>query len=217
MKNILLQTVIILLFNVAGFAQKDDKAKEILDKSSAAFSAANAMSANFTINIKDTSKKLNVSYEGKIDIKGTKFHIDIPDHEIWFNGKTQWVLQKDWNEVSITEPDEQETQTLNPGVIFSIYKKGCKHKYLGEKSDAQKRKIHEIELIPQNKENGMAKIILQINVGDWMPVMFHIYFTNEIENIVHINKYKTKMSLSDNLFVFDAKKHPEVEINDLRN
>ncbi|MDR2085627.1 MAG: outer-membrane lipoprotein carrier protein LolA [Dysgonamonadaceae bacterium] len=207
-------TVAVLLIAGASFAQ--NKAKDLLDSSSEAFAKAGNLSAAFTIDVKDTQGKQTVAYEGVIDIKDRQFHIQTPDNEIWFNGQTQWVLQKSWLEVNISEPTGQEAQTLHPGNILSIYKKNCKYKYVGEKTDVKMRKVHEIELIPGNKKSEMKKIILQINASDRMPVMFHIYFANQIENLIYIDKYQTNLNLPDSLFVFDAKKYPDAEIIDLR-
>jgi outer membrane lipoprotein-sorting protein len=208
--------VIISFFPLLAFAQKEAKAKEILDKSSAAFSAAGDISAYFTMDIKDTPNKQSAAFDGNIELKANQFHIDMPDSEIWYNGTTQWILQKEWNEVNISEPSEQEIQMLNPGIIFMLYKNGSKYKYLSEKNDIKMRKIHEIELIPQNKKSDLAKIVVQIHETDWMPVMFHIYFTNKIENIIYINKYQTNLNYSGNRFTFDATKYPDAEIIDLR-
>lgn len=216
MKKILLIIILLLPFTSLTFAQKDAKAKDILDKSSLAFSNGGNISAYFTMNIQDPANKRSESFDGNIDIKAEKLHIETPDNEIWFNGKTQWVLQKEWEEVNISEPSKQEVQTLNPALIFALYKNGGKYKYLGEKTDIKMRKVHEIELISQEKKGDIARIILQISATDFMPVMFHIYFANKIENTVYINKYQTKLNLSDSLFVFDAKKYPDAEIIDLR-
>jgi outer membrane lipoprotein-sorting protein len=216
MKKILLTIILFLPFTSLTFAQKDAKAKDILDKSSLAFSNGGNISAHFTMNIQDPANKRSNSFDGNIDIKAEKLHIDTPDNEIWFNGKTQWVLQKEWEEVNISEPTKQEVQALNPALIFAMYKDGGKYKYLGEKTDVKMRKVHEIELISQQKKGDIARIVLQISATDFMPVMFHIYFANKIENIVYINKYQTKLNFSDSLFVFDAKKYPDAEIIDLR-
>jgi outer membrane lipoprotein-sorting protein len=208
--------LLFLCYANAAFAQKEAKVKELLEQSSAAFSSAGNMSAYFTINIKDPSAKQAMAEEGVIDIKGNQFHVNTPDNEIWFNGKTQWVLQKSWEEVNISEPSEEEVQMFHPGTFFALYKKASQYRYLGEKTDVKMRKVHEIELIPQEKKSGMKKIILQINASDRMPVMFHIYYANQIENLIYINKYQTKLNLPDSLFVFDTKKHPEAEIIDTR-
>jgi outer membrane lipoprotein-sorting protein len=205
-----------LLFSFSVCAQKDAKAKELLDKSSAAFSSAGDVSAYFTMEIKDVTQKVSEAFDGSIEMKGSKFHIDIPESEIWFDGKTQWVLQKSWDEVNVSEPSGQEVQALNPAMIYTLYKKGCSCKYLGEKTDVKKRKVQEIELIPQNKTGDITKIVMQVNALDFMPVMIRISFSNKIENIIHINTYKTKQNFPDSTFAFNKKKYPDAEIIDLR-
>ncbi|GHT52909.1 membrane protein [Bacteroidia bacterium] len=209
-------TVLLMLVSLPGFSQKDSKAKEWLDKSSAAFGKAGALSVHFTMNIKDVPNKLSESFEGVIDMKGSKFHIEVPEMETWFDGKTQWVLQKEYQEVNISEPDAKEVQALNPATIFNLYKKGCNYKYAGEKTDSRGKKVQEVELIPQTKGSDMTKIVMQIGSGDSMPVKIHIVYKNKIENIIHINKYVKDVNLTDSYFVFDKKKYPDAEIIDLR-
>ena len=216
MKKNLALVVFFLSLTSFAFAQKDAKAKEWLDKSSEAFSKAGDLSVSFTMNIKDVSNKLSESFEGTIDLKGNKFHLDVPEMGSWFDGKTQWVLQKAWDEVSITEPNPQEVQALNPKTIFDMYKRGTNYKYIGETMDMKGRKVHEVELIPQAKNSEMTKIVMQISPVDYMPVKIHISYKNNIENIIHINQYKKNANLADSVFVFDSKKYPEIEIIDLR-
>jgi len=216
MKKNLSLLLFCLLSASFAFGQKDAKAKEWLDKSSNAFTKAGTLSVYFTMNIKDIANKLTESFDGTIDLKGNKFHLEVPEMESWFDGKTQWVLQKGWDEVSITEPSPQEVQALNPTSIFEIYKKGCNYKYAGEKTDIKGRKVQEVELIPQTKNSEMTKIVLQISTTDYMPVKIHIYYKNKIENVIHINKYEKNLKLADSVFEFNNKKHPNAEIIDLR-
>lgn len=207
-----------LLFGISfsTFAQKDAKAKELLDKSSEAFNNSGDIHADFTMNIKDVPNSLAESFNGNISIKGEKFLISTPEYAIYFDGKTQWLLQKAFDEVTISEPDEKTVQTINPASLFEIYKKGCNYKYVGEKTDIKMRKVAEVELLPQDKKNDMSKIVVQISKSDHLPVMFHIFYKNKIENIIHINKYQTKQTIPDASFSFNAKEHPDVEIIDLR-
>ncbi|GHT74516.1 membrane protein [Bacteroidia bacterium] len=198
------------------FAQKDAKAKGFLDKSSDTFARSGALSVVFTMNIKDIQNEVSQAFDGTIDVKDKKFHIDTPDMETWFDGKTQWVLQKEWDEVNITEPNALEVQALNPTTIFSIYKKGCNYSYKGEKIDAKGRKVQEVELIPQAKNSEITKIVMQISSTDFMPAKIHLFYKNKIENIIHINNYQKNTGLTDKKFVFDKKDHPNAEIIDLR-
>jgi len=214
MKKILLIIAAILALSTQVFAQKN--AKEILDLSSQKYTEAGAIIASFTLNVKDIKAKVTYSFDGSIQMKGNKFYLSTPETDSWFDGKTQWTYLKDSEEVNITEPGKEEVQMLNPSVIFDLYKKGCKYKYLGAKKDIKQRNVYEIELIPENKKSEMQKIVVQINQGDYMPVTFTIFYKNKMQNIIYINSYKTKQTVPDSNFVFDKKKFPDVEIIDLR-
>jgi outer membrane lipoprotein-sorting protein len=207
-----------LLFVSAGlFAQKDAKAKELLDKTSSIFKNAGNMSALFTFNVKDGSEQIAQSFEGQISTKGDKFYIDTPDQDIYFDGKTQWVYNKSYDEVNISEPDKQTAQALNPISFFEIYKKNCDYQYIGEKTDTKMQKVQEISIFPKNKKEDIKRIDIQLNTHDFMPVSFRIFYKNDVENNIYIHQFQTQQSFPDSRFAFDVKSHPEAEIIDLRN
>jgi len=218
MKSItnLILIVMGLFLSAPIFAQKDAKAKELLDKSSATLNQSGGMSASFSVNITDDANKMNQSFEGQTFLNKAKFFIETPDQTIYFDGKTQWVYNKAIDEVSILEPNPQDIQVLNPVSVFELYKNGYNYKYNGEKTDIKKRKVYDISLFPTDKKDEIKQVNLQINPSDYMPVFFHIIYKNKMEFRVYINKYQTKLNLPDSQFVFDKSKYPKAEINDLR-
>jgi outer membrane lipoprotein-sorting protein len=155
------------------------------------------------------------TFDGTIDVKGAKYHLNVPDIETWFDGKTQWVLQKEYKEVNVSEPNAQEVQQFNPAALLALYKKGYNYNYLGEKTE-KGRKVHEVELIPQNNKNDVSKIVLQISAVDAMPAKMQLFYRNKTENIIYINKYRKNINLPDSSFSFDQKKYPKVDVIDLR-
>ncbi|MDR2626996.1 MAG: outer-membrane lipoprotein carrier protein LolA [Dysgonamonadaceae bacterium] len=197
------------------FAQKDANAGKLLDKSAETFARAGGISASFTLNIKNTGAKTAESFDGSILMKGDKFFLSTPETDSWFDGKTQWVYMKNSKEVNISEPTQQELQMMTPSVLFNVYKKGFNYKYTGERTDLKGYPVYELELIPR-KKTGVTKVIIQIGKKDNLPVSISIINKNGINNIIHINKYQTGQNFSDDLFVFNKKKYPEVEIIDLR-
>jgi len=214
MKKIVITLIVCIGFFNYATAQKETKARELLDKSSEALTQAGDISAYFTLNIKDGINKTNQSFDGTIQMRGNKFKIEAPDQNIYFDGKTQWFYEKTTEEVTVSEPTGDEIQALNPKSIFSIYKKNSNYQYVGTKTDIKMRKVHEVNIFPQKGE--ITQITVQINNTDYFPVMFHIFYKNKIENIISINKYQTNQNFSDDLFVFDKKQYPNVFINDLR-
>jgi outer membrane lipoprotein-sorting protein len=214
--SLLIISLIGLFTATPAFAQKDAKAKELLDKTSAALGQSGGLSASFTVNINDGVNKIKQSFEGQIFVKGEKFYLDTPDQAVYFDGKTQWAYNKSVNEVNILEPQSQDVQTLNPVSVFDLYKTDCDYKYKGEKISIQKQKVQEVSLLLKNNKEGIRQVDIQIKPDDRMPVFFLIINKDKSEYRIYINKYQTKLNLSDSQFVFDTKKYPKAEVNDLR-
>jgi outer membrane lipoprotein-sorting protein len=207
---------VLLLLLISGpvLAQKEKKAKEWLDRSAAAFRKAGALSIDFTLNARDVPNQTAESFDGRLELHGTKFHLNTPDTEIWFDGQTQWALLKAFDEIHISEPTA--AQALNPAAVLTLYQKDCDYQYLGEKTGDKGRKVQEVELIPRSKDSDMARIAMQIGAADAMPRKIHVVYKNKIESIIHINQYQPNPALTDRSFVFDPKKYPDAEIIDLR-
>jgi Outer membrane lipoprotein-sorting protein len=213
------QVLFLIVFLVPSFlifAQKDVKAKDLLDKSSETYEQAGGIEAGFTLNIKDVTNKMSEVFDGFILLSADKFFIETPDYALFFDGRTQWVYDKEFDEVNISEPDVKEVQTLNPSSVYIMYKNGYNYKYLGEKTDIKMRKVEEVELTSPDKKNDINRIVAQFDKTTLMPLMFHLYFTSGMENIIYINQYKTNQIIADSVFSFDKKKYPDVEIIDLR-
>jgi len=212
-----LSVIVIGLFALTPVsAQKDAKAKELMDKSSAMLNQSGGLSVAFTFNINDEANQIKQSFEGQMLVKGAKFFLDTPDQTVYFDGKTQWTYLKSVEEVSILEPQPQDIQTLNPIAIFELYKTDCDYKYKGVKVDIQNRKVEEVSLLPANKKEDIRQVDIQINPADWMPVFFRIIYNDKAEYKIYVNKYQSKVNLMDSQFVFDKSKYPKAEVNDLR-
>ena len=208
--------LVLILFPFLASAQKDAKAKELLDQSEKEFVKSGGIESGFTLNVKDVINKVTEVFDGRILLRDNKFFVETPDYAIFFDGKTQWIYNKSFDEVNVSEPDEKGVQMLNPTSVYAIYKKGCDYKYLGEKTDIKMRKVHEIELITKGKKEDIKKVILQLDKTTLLPLMFHLFFDNGLENVVYINQYKTGQTIPDAVFSFDKTKYPDVEIIDLR-
>lgn len=190
-------------------------AKAILDKASEAFLKSGGVTANFTLNTKEKGSNQIFSQDGTAHMKGDKFKIEIPDAITWFDGKTQWIYMKDVEEVNISNPTGAELQAISPSILFSIYKVGYDLKYNGENSINGKT-VLEVELNAQNKKNELKKVLVYVNKSDNTFAKIVLYDSNNMENTLIINSYKTNSLLTDKFFVFDKKDFPDAEIVDLR-
>jgi len=197
------------------FAQTDTKAKEILDKVSAKNKAYKTMTADFVFNMDNAEEDIHETSEGKIILKDNKYKLSIMGVDKYFDGTTLYTHIIDAEEVSITEPDEEDEEGLNPAKIFTIYETGFKYKYQAEKT-INGRINHIIDLFPIDREQSFSRLRLSIDKTKLQ--------INELKSIgkdgnnitVTVKKLIPDLIIDDTKFSFDSKANPDVELNDMR-
>ncbi|MDD2797410.1 MAG: LolA-like putative outer membrane lipoprotein chaperone [Bacteroidales bacterium] len=196
------------------FSQQDPKAVQILDKARENFERSGSVSADFALTITEKNKVVN-NQSGNIKLKASKFKISTEAAEIWFDGKSQWILPAGADEVSLTAPSLSEIEAINPIAMFQIYNKGYKCKFVSSKIIGGKT-VDLVELIPKNAKQDISKITL--NIDQKFSILLSIFIKNKngTEQKVIITNYKTGLNYTDAFFVFNPKQYPTVEVVDLR-
>ena len=135
------KTIVLLLttfFTVMlSFGQYDPKALAILDEMSNKFKTYTSFKASFTFKLKNTSASINEISEGELQVRGSKYRIKLPKMEIINNGVTVWNYMKEANEVNISTYDPADDE-ISPNKIYTMYKKGYKYTYIGERVEGSK-------------------------------------------------------------------------------
>ncbi len=209
------KNISILVFLLCVFGLNAQNAKDILDKANLAYNQAGGITASFTVNTEDIKGKTVYSQDGKAYLKGNKFKIDVPDGITWFDGKTQWVYAKGSDEVNVSNPTGEELAGVSPSVLLSLYKAGFKLNYKGEKKEKTKT-VYIVEMIPLGKKTEFSKMIVTIDKATNIFTSVSTYGKDGVDNHLIINKIQTGVSLADNIFIFNKKEYPGVEVIDLR-
>lgn len=143
---------------------------------------------------------------GEITLMGNKFRIVLGGNETKFDGKTQWVFVSEYNEVSITEPTVEELKEISPLAMIEHYV---------AKDKISEGKEGEINFYPtQPKESEYFRIELRLNKSN-LPTRLVIHQKNG-DKITLVWDSLNKTKVSSDYFVFDVRKYPNVEVNDLR-
>ncbi len=202
MKKILLIITALLLSASHTFAQKDAKAREVLDITSQTLLRAGGIRATF-----------GGSTEGTLLLKGDCFYLNAGGVQSWFDGKTQWSYVEANEEVNISSPTPEELQGIHPYAFLSLYKNGYNYQYVGAKT-RQGKSGHEVRLTPERKQN-ISAITLFVS-KDYEPIYIKVEQANQPANEIIITSYRTKQPLDEATFRFDSNKFPDVEVIDLR-
>lgn len=206
-------TLLLLLITVFSLqAQNDPKAKEILDKSAAKFKSYQAVEVDFTLAMENSAEDIHETHKGQAWMKGNMYKLNVMDVENYYDGKNIYTYMTEANEVNIKNPDEEEEEMLNPTTLFDIHNKGFIQKLVSTENG-----VTYIELIPTDKKRNFKKIGIWVNPTTSMIQKVTSFGKDGNDVIITINSIKQPASIpADNFFKFDAKKHPNIEIVDMR-
>ena len=199
---------------VNAYSQQDPKAQEILKGVSAKYKSYKSISASFKLNVLDKKTDKSENQTGTVTLKGDKYHLTMADQEVMSDGNTMWTFLKESNEVQVSEASTEE-DGLSPANIFTLYEKGFKTKYIGEKTEGGKT-VHHIELYPEDNKKNYIKILISIVKKDKYLSAAKVFDKNGNIYTYTITKFTPDAPISDDLFVFNKNKHPNVEVVDLR-
>jgi outer membrane lipoprotein-sorting protein len=216
MKKITLLTLLLTIFGNL-FAQQDSKAKDILDKLSETTSAYKDISIDFIFKLENIEEDIKEVNEGSVAMKGKNYKLVMPalGMEIFSDGTTSWNYLTEAEEVNIIESDPEDEETLNPANLFSIYKKGFKYKYIGEKI-VNGKSSHLIELTPEDQDKDFTSVKLFIDKKEYKLLKAMTFGKDGNQYTFEMKEMKTDSGLPDSYFRFDKEKHPNVEIIDMR-
>ena len=208
-KNLII--IVALCLNALGAIAQDAKAKAILDAVSANLKTMKTMKANFTLSISKTKE----TKKGIVGMKGTKYFVSIGNgQEIYCDSKTIYTFTKSANEVTVNDFDPNEN-TFTPTKLFSnFYDKEFKSKFVGEKKTGATT-VNIIELTP-TKSKQFVKVEVTIDKAKNTIISGKIFEKNGNIMSYTMSNLQANPVLADNLFVFDQKKHPGIEVIDLR-
>jgi len=208
----LLATMNIVAQNVA---KNDPDAKKILDEVSAKFKTYKTVKATFTYKVENASGKVLSTKAGSVMMKGQKYRVTIVGQEIFCDGVNVWTYDKASKEVTITKFDGEST-TLTPQKLFTnFYDQDFLYKLNGEKKQGKKT-IQEIEMTPTDKTKPFHKVYIYVDKASKSLSSTKVLEKAGSRYSYTVNTLTPNTAIADNLFVFDAKKYPGVEIVDLR-
>lgn len=212
-KSILLISIFLLAFTL--FAQDSPDARKIVDRTYNKYISSEGIRLSFVFTTLDAEGTEYDSQKGVASIKGDKFHIEMENMDVWFDGKTQWVLMKGIDEVNISNPSERELAAISPLALLGIYKDGYILKAPLSKSINGKR-VTQIEMNPVNGNREYKTISVFIDKSNDRLVQANFTMNNNMQTKIDITDYNDNYKFSDSTFIFDKKQFPNVEIVDLR-
>lgn len=216
-----MKKVVLLLIATLGYihvvnAQTDAKAKAILSDVSKKYRSYAVAKADFTLIIDNQQANAKDTQQGTIYVKANanKYKVSMTTQDMISDGKTLWTYLKEEKEVQVTNVTNSD-DALNPAKIFTIYEKGFKYLYTGDKKVGTK--VYQmIDLTPTDFNKSYFKIRLTIDKAAKQIASALILEKNGNKYTYTVKSFLANAKVPESTFTFDAKKYPGVEVVDLR-
>lgn len=154
------------------------------------------------------------NYPGVLCLQGDCFRLTTDGVVTWFDGKTQATYLESSQEVNLSEPTQEELQSIHPYAWLSIYQRDYRPKF---REGSEGGKEHVVVLTATNPKQELLCMMLFIDkAGDRLARMSLAYRGGETV-VITIQQFKAQTTpWPASMFTFDAKAYPDVEVVDLR-
>lgn len=186
----------------------DENATEVLKKAAARFDKN--VSFTVTMTVLDSKKQQKAHQSAQVRYNKGKYRLTLPDQELICDGTTVWHWNKSAKEVTINNMVDDDIDLLNPGRLLAGYGKSFKAKYIRTDDDGTAI----VDLQPRSTRS-YHKIRLFINEEDGLLRRMEVHKYDSGRENYDISDFKRAANAASQ-FTFDAAKHPDVEVIDMR-
>lgn len=220
----MMKKLLIGVFIFAGFStfsqtpdlgKSDPDAKKILDNVSTKFKTYKSVVAGFSLKIENSSGKVLGTKTGVVNMKGSKYRVSVSGQEIYSDGSNIWTYDKSANEVQITQFDASANSITPQKMFTNFYDKDFLYK-LNDETRKGAKILQEIELTPIDKTKTFFKVLVDIDKTSQSIMSTKVFQKTGDRYTYTVTSLKTNTNPPDDLFVFNTKNYPKVEVVDLR-
>jgi outer membrane lipoprotein-sorting protein len=205
-------SIVLFINSIFGLTAQKTPDSEALINSFIQSIQQSAIQTGFSIASTEKNALNSQRFSGKLLLKGNQFYLEMEDMQVWFNGKTQWVYLKQSNEVTITEPSEEEIAAVNPVAVLTAFRAKSNLKK-GISKNPQNVKI---DMTPRKKGETFSKMEAEFVKSSGNLSLIRIHYSNGSRHEIQLSNYRLQQQIPAGSFVFDRSKFKNVIVNDLR-
>ena len=166
------------------------------------------LQSQFTITV---AEEVNapMNYPGEIIMQGSKFHLEMFDIEAAYDGKTMYMYSGQTDELTLSNPTEQELLETNPLLYAKALVPVCN---VTERT-TQDGVYTIVTLTPKEQSIGINRFVLKVRNSDLMPLSVEI---KEGKNTSTLKLKEPKFVATTPEDIYILKPGKNTYINDMR-
>lgn len=160
------------------------------------------LKSDFTITI---TEEVNapMNFPGWIIMQGDKFRLEMMDIEAAYDGKTMYMYSSNTDELTLSNPTEQELLEANPFLYAKALVDVCN---IVEKASGENTLI---TLTPKDQSIGINRFVLKVRNADLMPLSVELKESKK-NTTLKFNEPKFVPTNPDYIFVLKPSKNTYV-------
>jgi len=162
----------------------------------------------FSYQISPDGKNLGDSEKGHAWLQGEAYKIEMADQQTISDGKTIWSYLIEDEEVMVSNATDGTDNT--PLKLLT----SLDESYVATLTGIDAQGLATIELA--NPKGQYKRVTLKINTKKVELKNADIYMEDGSKLVVNVEEMKFDQELDDKFFTFDTKKHPKVDVIDMR-
>ncbi len=218
MKKLIFATLSLFIAALT-FAQDpiDTKAKGILDKLTAQTKSYSNITASFTSKMVNKAANLDLTQEGKIQLKGDKYNLTLDDFVVITDGSTTWTFSKEMNEVQIdNNEDIEDASSIKPSELFTLYESGFKFSY-DKTATINGKTCDIIKLFPKEpQDKSYHTIVLAVDQKKTQVAQIKVLGKSGETYTYTVKSFEINTEVPESSFTFSKDKFPGVDVIDNR-
>lgn len=163
---------------------------------------------DFSYQISPDGKNYSDSEEGHAWLQGEAYKIEMSEQQSISDGKTIWTYLVDDEEVMVSNATDGEDNT--PLKLLT----SLDENYVATLTNIDAQGNATIELA--NPKGQYKRVTLKMNTMKAVLKSADIYLEDGTKVAVTVKEMKYDQELDDKFFTFDTKKHPKVDVIDMR-
>ncbi len=174
-----------------------------------------AVRGTFTLDIDMTAagQPMPQAQAGTFTLQGNRAAIDLEGMSVRFDGTTLWTYTEAANEVSVSEPYEDELDVISPLVLLQKYYILSNITYAAE----QQPGTLAIEMRPKGSgHTDFNLIVLHLDATSRTPRYMRVEAADGTTIVLRLVDTAWVADVPESTFTFDPAAHPGVYMNDLR-
>ena len=204
----------LLVFSFWGLqAQSKKQAEKLLESVINKIASYDNFVADLSYTMVNEEMNIDEKKTGKIFVSGDKYRIEMQGQVIISDGKTLWTYLEDSQEVMISNMEDND-ESISPTKILTSYNKDYDARFSRD-ATYKNSNLKLIELKPSEGKN-FEKMSVLVNEKKLGLENFSLYDKAGNVFTYHIINMKPNTDLPADTFTFDPKKHPDVEVVDMR-